>query len=211
MPKVWADNEEVIFEDGMPTDPKRIYELMMGALAEQGRAVIEYTVDGDDALTGTVFPSSFDEIKAKSMSHHEITLRLAKENLQLIDNLCAQIDAYSRNILNTPWSEVFKRMDSLIEKIQPFADLIDNVSPYANTYSPPWSDGIKNLASLQGEILSSMLKSFEDGDPAGLSDLITIRFVPLVKRISKFFREDVIPHLENLVPPPAKSAENSNA
>ncbi len=211
MPTVWADNEEVIFEDGIPTDPKRIYELMMGALAEQGRAVVEYIVDGEDVLKGSEFPSTFEEIKAKSMSHHEITLRLAKENLKSIDNLCAQIDAYSRNILNTPWSEVFKRMDSLIEKIQPFADLIDNVSPYANTYTPPWSDGIKNLASLQGEILSSMLKSFENGDPAGLSDLMNIHFVPLVKRISKFFRDEVIPHLENLVQPQAESDEKSNA
>lgn len=211
MPNVWADSEEVVFENGMPTDPKHIYELMMGALAEQGRAVVEYIVDGVDCIKGTEFPSSFELIKAKSMSHDEITLRLANENLKLIENLCTQIDAYSRNILSTPWSEVFKRMDSLIEKIQPFADLIDNVSPYANAYSPPWSDGLNKLASLQGEILASMLKSFENGDPASLSDLMTVRFVPLVKRISKFFRDDVIPHLENLVPHSTSRVENSNA
>ena len=36
MPKVLADKEEVIFQEGIPTDPSQIYQLLMGAFAEQG-------------------------------------------------------------------------------------------------------------------------------------------------------------------------------
>jgi hypothetical protein len=31
MPKVLADNEEVVFQEGIPEDPSHIYELLMGA------------------------------------------------------------------------------------------------------------------------------------------------------------------------------------
>ena len=40
------------------------------------------------------------------------------------------LKSYRSNILSVPWSEVFKQMDQFISKIQPFADLIDNVAPY---------------------------------------------------------------------------------
>ena len=39
MPKVWADDEEVIFQEGIPDNSQKIYELMMGALGEQRKAV----------------------------------------------------------------------------------------------------------------------------------------------------------------------------
>ena len=48
-----------------------------------------------------------------------------------------EFEAYIRNILSVSWSEVFKRMDEFINKVQPFADLLDNLSPYAQTYQPP--------------------------------------------------------------------------
>ena len=50
MPSVWADNEEVTFTDDIPVDPSNVYELLMGALSEQGRAVVKFVVDGEDAL-----------------------------------------------------------------------------------------------------------------------------------------------------------------
>ena len=56
MPEVWADLEEVIFSDGVPDDPKHIYELMMGAFAEQRRSVVEYVVDDIDVLKTGEFP-----------------------------------------------------------------------------------------------------------------------------------------------------------
>ena len=36
MPTVWADNEEVTFTEGVPQEPANVYELLMGALSEQG-------------------------------------------------------------------------------------------------------------------------------------------------------------------------------
>ena len=50
MPKVLADNEEVVFQEGIPDDPSHIYELLMGAFAEQRRSVVKFIVDGKDAL-----------------------------------------------------------------------------------------------------------------------------------------------------------------
>ena len=40
----------------------------MGAFAEQRRSVVEYIVDGEDALQTGEFPESFDIIEAKSLS-----------------------------------------------------------------------------------------------------------------------------------------------
>ena len=50
MPTVWADNEEVQFTEDIPKEPSNVYELLMGALSEQGRAVVKFVVDGEDAL-----------------------------------------------------------------------------------------------------------------------------------------------------------------
>ena len=50
MPKVTADSEEVIFDGEVPGQPARIYELIMIARSEQGRAVVQFLVDGEDAL-----------------------------------------------------------------------------------------------------------------------------------------------------------------
>ena len=41
MPSVTVDREDVVFDGGVPTDPAKVYELLMGVLAEQGRVVVE--------------------------------------------------------------------------------------------------------------------------------------------------------------------------
>ena len=82
MPKVTADSEEVIFDGEVPGQPARIYELIMSALSEQGRAVVQFLVDGKDALQAGEFPESFEEIEAFSLSHDELTLRLIRESMK---------------------------------------------------------------------------------------------------------------------------------
>ena len=211
MPSVWADYEEVLFIDGVPDNPKTIYELMMGALAEQRKSVVEFFVDGQDTLRTGSFPENFSKIEAFSMLHDEITMRLISESLKLIENLDGEVDAYSRNILNTPWSEVFKRMDSLIGKIQPFADLVDNAGHFAKAYTPVWSNTLNELANSQCNVLNNILKSFENGDPASLSDTTIIELIPLIKRSQKFFNQEVIPQLEQSIADLKKSANQNNA
>jgi len=199
MPIVWADDEEVIFQEGIPDNSQKIYELMMGALGEQRKAVVEFIVDGTDALSANSFPKNFQEIRAKSMSHDEITLRLAEATLSKTENLDQDLDAYSKNILSTPWSAVFKQMDDLINKIQPFADLIDNVAPYSNAYKPSWSDSLDNLTAVQANSLNGILKAFESHNPASLSDEISHNFLPLIKKIKKLFTEEIMPQLQSAV------------
>lgn len=199
MPTVWADNEEVVFNEGIPSDSHKIYELLMGALAEQRKAVVEFLVDGKDALATNSFPENFEVIKAKSMTHDEITLRITKATLSQTDNLDTEIDAYSKNILSTPWSAVVKQMDQFISKIQPFAELIDNVSPYANAYQPNWAEKLNVVANHQASSLNEVLKAFESNDPSSLSDEVGLNLLPLLGSIRTLFREEVIPQLTDVV------------
>ena len=196
MPKVSADNEEVVFDGEIPSQPAQIYELIMGALSEQGRAVVKFLVDGEDALQKSAFPESFDEIEAFSLSHDELTLRLILESVKHLGQIEEQFDAYVKNILSVAWSEVFSRMDQFIEKVQPFADLLDNLTPYAKTYEPPWMDALEAVSSDQAESLGKILTSFEQGNPSLLSDELTVNFIPIFKRSRKLFKEEVIPFLE---------------
>ena len=110
-----------------------------------------------------------------------------------------QLQAYAQNVLNTSWSEVFKRMDEFIQKIQPFADLIDNIGPYVSTYSPPWSDPFHKLAHEQSVSLGEILKAFEQGSPASLSDELSVNFLPIFVRSRKLFATQVIPFLKEKV------------
>ena len=199
MAKVIADNEEVIFQEGVPNNPSQIYELLMGAFAEQKRSVVKLLVDGTDVLSTGEFPDSFELIEAESLSHDEITLRLSIEFINQMNTLQEGISAYSVNILTTPWSEVFKQMDAFIQKIQPFADLVDHATPYAQSYSPPWKSKIEEIAKEQAASLASLLSAFENFDPAGLSEELDTRFLPLFSKTRSIFSEEIIPFLKKAV------------
>lgn len=196
MPKVMADNEEVVFEEGIPEQPSHIYELLMGAFAEQRRSVVKFLVDGNDALQEGEFADTFELIEAESLTHDEITLRLSIELINQMNSLEGSLLAYQANILSTPWSEVFKQMNAFIEKIQPFADLVDHVIPYAQSYSPAWRGKLEDIAKAQAESLSAVLSAFENFDPASLSNELSYNFLPLFKKTLGLFDADIIPFLK---------------
>jgi hypothetical protein len=196
MPKVLADREEVVFQEGIPENPSHIYELLMGAFAEQRRSLVKFIVDGEDALQTGEFPEKFELIEAESLTHDEITFRLS---IDLINQMTTQNDAiaaYQNNILVLPWSQVVKQMDAFIQKIQPFADLIDHITPYAQSYSPPWRKGLEEVAVTQANSLNKILTSFENFDPAGLSDELHNVFIPLSHKTIKLFADQIIPFLK---------------
>ena len=199
MPTVWADNEEVTFTEGAPQEPASVYELLMGALSEQGRAVVKFIVDGDDALAKGEFPDTYKKIEITSLSHDELTLRLVTEALNHLSETKVQLQAYAQNVLNIAWSEVFKRMEEFIKKIQPFADLVDNLGPYVSTYSPPWRKDFEDLAKDQSESLGQILDAFEKGSPAALSVELNDGFIPMYDSLWKLFETDIIPFLKGKV------------
>jgi len=210
MPKVLADNEEVVFQEGIPEDPSHIYELLMGAFAEQRRSVVKYLVDGEDALQTGKFPKSFELIEAESLSHDEITLRLSIELINQMNGLESSLSAYCSNVLSTPWSEVFKQMDAFIQKIQPFADLIDHVCPYAHSYSPPWKPKIEEIAQDQANSLACILSAFENFDPASLSIELENGLLPVFRKCLALFDQEIIPFFKGLTDV-AQTEKASNA
>ena len=199
---VIADGEEVIFDGDFPHEPSRVYDLLMGALSEQGRVVVKFIVDGNDSLQSGEFPDTFTKIEAVSLSHDELTLRLILESMKHLGQTEEQFEAYVRNILSVPWSEVFRQMDQLISKVKPFAELLDNLGPYALTYEPPWKESLETVSKDQAESLNKILTSFEQGNPALLSDELSVRFLPVFKRTRKLFNDEIIPYLQERVGSP---------
>ena len=199
MSQVFADGEEVVFDGDIPGEASRVYDLLMGALSEQGRVVVRFVVDGEEALESAGFPETYEKIEAFSLSHDELTLRLILESMKHLGKTEEQFEAYVRNILSVPWSEVFRQMDQLISRVQPFADLLDNLGPYAQTYNPPWRENLEVVAKEQATSLGKILESFEQGNPALLSDELSIRFLPIFKRTRKLFNEEVVPFLQEKV------------
>ena len=90
-------------------------------------------------------------------------------------------------------------MNEFITKVQPFADLLDNLSPYAQTYNPPWKESLEKVTREQAESLGVILTSFQQGNPSSLSDELSINFLPVFKRARKLFSENIIPFLQEKV------------
>lgn len=196
MREVYVDGEQVVFEGDVPEKPTEIYELLMSVLSEQGRAVTGFASDGVDLLSGEPPPETFQRIDASSLSHRELTLQVIRAFLDKMGTIGEDLRSYSKNILTIGWSDVFRRMDEFIGKIKPFADLFDNLTPYANTYSPEWSTGLEQFASEQADCLERVLSCFESGDVSGLSNEIALGFVPLFERSRKFLTEEAVTELE---------------
>ena len=156
MPSVTVDQEEVVFDGGMPSEPSKVYDLLMGVLAEQGRVVVSFVVDGVDSLREDSNPMTFETIEIASQTHHELTLRLIMETMKHLIHAEEEFLAYASNVLKTPWSEVFQRMDQLIHKMKPFAELLDNLTPYVETYHPP---GRKNSKEFPMNKRSLLIRS----------------------------------------------------
>ena len=156
-----ADGEEVIFEGEIPNEPSRIYELLMNAYSEQSKVVVKFFVDGVDALQAGSFPESFEKIEAESVTHHELTLRLSIESINQMSGFDKDFENYLRNVLSAPWSQVFKKMDELVSKMQPFADLLDNLGPYSQVYAPTWKEDYDELVKEQHAALTGILNAFE--------------------------------------------------
>lgn len=193
---IFADGEEVIFEGEIPSEPSRIYELLMNAYSEQSKVVVKFFVDGKDALHEGSFPEEFKKIEAESLTHHELTLRLSIEAINQMSGFDKDFENYLANVLSVPWSQVFKKMDELVSKMQPFADLLDNLGPYSQVYTPSWRDAYDELVKAQHTSLNGILNAFEQANPAGLSDELSVRFIPIFKRALKLFHDKIIPDLK---------------
>jgi len=199
MPSVWVDSEEVLFKDGIPLGAAEVYDDLMRELDPVGRIIVEFVVDGIDILRTGENPESFSKIEAKSQTHHELTLRLVMETSKHLIHLEDHMSAYASNVLKTSWVEVFQRMDELIARIKPFAELFDSLGQYVETYNPPWKETFQNLANEQACALEVIMDSFERGNPAALSDTLANHFCENFKDSSHFFASVMIPFLKDQV------------
>ena len=199
MPSVTVDQEEVVFDGGIPTEPNKVYDLLVGVLAGQGRVVVAFVVDGVDSLREDSNPTSFEKIEVATQTHHELTLRLIMETMKHLIHVEEEFLAYASNVLKSPWSEVFQRMDQLINKIKPFAELLDNLTPYVETYHPPWQQEFERISQEQADALDKILTTFEKGSPADLSQELAGGFLSIFKEGKTFLKNESIPYLKRKV------------
>jgi len=198
MSQVIVDGEDVIFDGDIPKETARVYQLLMEALSEQARVIYTIEVDGETPPGGEL-PETYEKIEITSMSHDELTMKLSIQSLNQMSETGKIMEAYMKNILVLPWSEVFKRMSEFIEKIEPFAELLDSIGPYVTAYDPPWGASLQEIAKEQSDTLEQILKSFEQGNPAKLSDELDYGFIPVFKRSRKLFQDEIIPYLKKRV------------
>ena len=198
MSSIVVDNEEVIFEGEIPKETARVYQLLMEALSEQAKVIYTIEVDGVTPDGGQL-PATYDKIVITSITHDELTMKLSIESINQMSDTGKHLDAYQKNVLTLPWSEVFKRMDEFIAKIQPFAELLDSITPYATAYSPPWKEALEKIVQRQSASLENILQAFEQGNPALLSDEIFHEFMPVYNSSLKLFSEEIIPFLKDRV------------
>jgi len=198
MSQVIVDGEDVIFDGDIPKETARVYQLLMEALSEQARVIYTIEVDGETPPGGEL-PETYEKIEITSMSHDELTMKLSIQSLNQMSETGKIMEAYMKNILVLPWSEVFKRMSEFIEKIEPFAELLDSIGPYVTAYDPPWGDALQEIAKEQSDTLEQILRSFEQGNPAKLSDELDYGFIPVFKRSRRLFQDEIIPYLKKRV------------
>ena len=90
-------------------------------------------------------------------------------------------------------------MDQLINKIKPFAELLDNLTPYVETYHPPWHQEFERISQKQADALDKILIAFEKGSPADLSQELAGGFLSIFKEGKTFLKNESIPYLKRKV------------
>mgnify|MGYP001303224337 CR=1 FL=1 len=198
MVEVSVDGEEVIFEGDPPQEVGQVFDLLMGAMSERGRVLVSFLVDGVDLMARSdedPVPTSFDKIEAFTLTHVELTLKLIERVEEETQSLDDELVAYSRKILFLGWSEIFSRMDEFVNKIQPVADLVDNLGPFAQTYDPPWRSAFENVRQKQADALEEVLACFRASDSAGLSDAVAGSFCSMLSEFRKLSAEEIKPDL----------------
>ena len=83
--------------------------------------VVKFFVDGKDAPHEGSFPDSFKKIEVESLTHHELTLRLSIEAVNQMSGFDKDFENYLKMYYQSLVSG-FKKMDELVNKMQPFAD-----------------------------------------------------------------------------------------
>ena len=121
-----------------------------------------------------------------------------KKLLIAVAFLMTSTTAYSQDI-TTLIDDALTSGQKFIEKIEPFAELLDSIGPYVTAYDPPWGDSLQEIAKEQSDTLEQILKSFEQGNPAKLSDELDYGFIPVFKRSRKLFKDEIIPYLKKRV------------
>ena len=66
MRQVVVDGEDVIFGEAVP-ESFACLRIAYEALSEQGRVVVDFSVDGHTAFPNDRFPDSFEKIEASSL------------------------------------------------------------------------------------------------------------------------------------------------
>jgi hypothetical protein len=198
MAKVSVDGEKVIFEGDSPQEVGQVFDLLMGAMSERGRALVSFLVDGVDLMARSdedPIPTSFSKIEAFTLTHVELTLTLIERVEEETKGLSDELIAYSRKVLFLGWTEIFSRMDEFVSKIQPIADLVDNLGPFTQTYAPPWRSSFEAVRDKQAEALEEVLGCFRSGNSAGLSDAVAGSFCSMLSDFGKLSTEEIKPDL----------------
>ena len=200
MTEVSVDGEEVVFEGEAPQDAGQVFELLLGAMSERGRALVSFVVDGVDQMAQSLDEdatpvTAFQRIEATTLSHVELTLQLLEGVEEETSSLSDELLAYSRKVLFLGWTEIFNRMDEFIGKIKPLADLVDNLEPFAKTYDPPWREAFESLREQQMVALEEVLSCFQSGDSASLSDAVAGPYSLMFNQFRKLSNDDMKPYL----------------
>ncbi len=198
MPEVILDGEPVRFEGPVPESPKVLHDAMFEALAGDRKSLIEYIVDGQDCLVVAeeLFPTSYEKVEAKSATHDELLTRLVSGALETNPALIPELQAYSSKILVVAWSEIFRQMDEFIGKVKPLVDLMDNLQPYAMSYSPEWKDAYLDFQKKHQVVFEQLFKCFQRGDVATLSDVVDSELLPLFEKTLEFLNKSVLEDLK---------------
>lgn len=197
-PIVVLDGELVVFEGTPPpVSAQSLAAVLMEALAEQGRVLTRFEVDGVNALlTGLPEDAPYTHVECNSLTQRAFLLEKAQNQDSNIKNITQIANSLSSRLLCEPWEVSIQAAQAFARTLAPYVDLLEACERFLALLGSPVANSIQKTLSKLEPLLDDYTHSIEASDAGSLAEQMLTAWAPWSMEAHALLTHQLLPELE---------------